>query len=602
MTRLHIHIVALYLLRNTKSVAALYARRLSEELFNASEKCPCLTADQLPDSFFLLDLECTKTCEDGITRCMVLDSTKNKEGECVPVDYGLGRCEYWDDYADFTRRECQNKLSMEPWCGSAWCFVDENNCERPNIKRDNNPINGTNVMTSYETCGNVDTYSEGKVLETIQGAHLRISFPGDSSDGYTLLTDPNNSSKKMGSMRDLMLGSDDGHTAGLAKLHNFTWEVKPISNNSLGRYSSSYTACVHEVALNETDMCIGAFWTTSERLLLTPFTTVIYSDSFYLVSFKDSQRDFLDTFLTPLAPFTNDAWMWLSLVVLYMAGAVNLVQTYNDENEAEDDSSDDGENKSYVTRVKKFACIMGDNLYYGVTSMAKGEVTSESEEPSVAEKIIIAGFMLFALIVLTAYTASSAAALVVDNTGVKYDNLNAILSSPSANLCIENAIADMFMKINTGFNNTSKLINKENVAAMMEAMDNGVCAACVMKQDAIDYIMAQDDEHCDKLRAGDVLLTIGNAYPVSSSYASALTYASGKTVNEGKYEPLRDRAKQVYVGSGKCGGDEESSSSDSEFEKLGTSELLAPLIITSGCTTIGLLVFFWPSLMLGHLR
>ena len=54
--------------------------------------------------------------------------------------------------------------------------------------------------------------------------------------------------------------------------------------------------------------------------------------------------------------------------------------------------------------------------------------------------------------VLTAYTASSAAALVVDNTGVKYDNLNAILSSPSANLCIENAIADMFMKINTGFN------------------------------------------------------------------------------------------------------------------------------------------------------
>ena len=31
-------------------------------------------------------------------------------------------------------------------------------------------------MTSYETCGNVDTYSEAKVLETIQGAHLRISF------------------------------------------------------------------------------------------------------------------------------------------------------------------------------------------------------------------------------------------------------------------------------------------------------------------------------------------------------------------------------------------------------------------------------------------
>lgn len=72
------------------------------------------------------------------------------------------------------------------------------------------------------------------------------------------------------------------------------------------------------------------------------------------------------------------------------------------------------------------------------------------------------------------------------------------------------------------------------------------------------------------------------------------------------------------------GGDDE----DSEFEKLGTSELLAPLVrvlinymrhyvvqfglrsqsvdisfssvlklITAGCTSIGLLVFFWPTFM-----
>ena len=249
------------------------------------------------------------------------------------------------------------------------------------------------LMTSYETCGNVDTYSESKVLEDINGKHLRVTFPGDSSDGYTLLTDPNDSSNKLGSMRDLMLGADG--VDGLADLHNFTWEVRPISDNSLKRYSSSYTACVHEVALNETDMCIGAFWTTSERLLLTPFTTVIYSDSFYMVSFKDSKTDFLDTFLTPLAPFENDAWMWLCFVVLYMAGAVNLVQTF-DERMEEDDSTGE-EDRNYVTRMKKIGCRMGDNVFYGVTSMAKGEVTSESEEPSVAEKIIIAGFMLFAL-------------------------------------------------------------------------------------------------------------------------------------------------------------------------------------------------------------
>ena len=45
-----------------------------------------------------------------------------------------------------------------------------------------------------------------------------------------------------------------------------------ISNTSLSQYSSSYSACVHDVAMNETDMCIGPFWLTSERQLMSPFT------------------------------------------------------------------------------------------------------------------------------------------------------------------------------------------------------------------------------------------------------------------------------------------------------------------------------------------
>eukprot|EP01046_Picozoa_sp_COSAG06_P113749 COSAG06_NODE_60510_length_270_cov_1.409357_1_plen_46_part_01 len=43
----------------------------------------------------------------------------------------------------------------------------------------------------------------------------------------------------------------------LAEDVGFTWEVHPVSNWSSTRYSSSFTACVHEVALGATDMCIG---------------------------------------------------------------------------------------------------------------------------------------------------------------------------------------------------------------------------------------------------------------------------------------------------------------------------------------------------------
>jgi hypothetical protein len=40
-----------------------------------------------------------------------------------------------------------------------------------------------------------------------------------------------------------------------------------VSEASKSRFSSSYTACVHEVALGETDICIGNFWMTPQRLV-----------------------------------------------------------------------------------------------------------------------------------------------------------------------------------------------------------------------------------------------------------------------------------------------------------------------------------------------
>ena len=41
------------------------------------------------------------------------------------------------------------------------------------------------MYRSYETCGNVD-YSG--ILYDLEGAHIRVSFPSDGSDGYTLVT------------------------------------------------------------------------------------------------------------------------------------------------------------------------------------------------------------------------------------------------------------------------------------------------------------------------------------------------------------------------------------------------------------------------------
>jgi hypothetical protein len=97
---------------------------------------------------------------------------------------------------------------------------------------------------SYETCGNLDSYAAEKHYSSLRGRHIRVSYPGDSSTGYTILT--NDDGSRDGSVVQFM--RDIAADAG------FTWEVHEVSPASRARYSSSYSACTHEVALNRTDV------------------------------------------------------------------------------------------------------------------------------------------------------------------------------------------------------------------------------------------------------------------------------------------------------------------------------------------------------------
>ena len=114
-------------------------------------------------------------------------------------------------------------------------------------------LDGWQLAYSYETCGNLNSYSPVRHYDLVRNRVFRVSYPGDSSSGYTLVTD--NNGNRDGSMVKLM--------QEVAVAGQFTWEPHAVSNDSLSRYSSSYTACVHEVALNRTDICIGNFWCVS---------------------------------------------------------------------------------------------------------------------------------------------------------------------------------------------------------------------------------------------------------------------------------------------------------------------------------------------------
>ena len=57
----------------------------------------------------------------------------------------------------------------------------------------------------------------------------------------------------------------------------------PITQKSREATVSSYTACARDVALNNTDLCVGGTWLTVERLRITTFTSNLGADTFNIL-------------------------------------------------------------------------------------------------------------------------------------------------------------------------------------------------------------------------------------------------------------------------------------------------------------------------------
>ena len=92
----------------------------------------------------------------------------------------------------------------------------------------------------------------------MQGKTLRVSYPGDSGTGYTLVTRDDNKQKT---------GSVVAFMDQIAAEGRFSYELRNVSQastdwvNKLAREASgdpqkkgsSWTACVHDVALGNTE-------------------------------------------------------------------------------------------------------------------------------------------------------------------------------------------------------------------------------------------------------------------------------------------------------------------------------------------------------------
>jgi len=87
-----------------------------------------------------------------------------------------------------------------------------------------------------------------------------------------------------------------------------------VSSESLALYNNSrFSACVHDIHLNKTDLCVGPFTETFSRRNLTTFVSPLDTNNYQLlVKTKKVNISFFKLF----EPFTFKVWICFGCFVL----------------------------------------------------------------------------------------------------------------------------------------------------------------------------------------------------------------------------------------------------------------------------------------------
>ena len=276
-----------------------------------------------------------------------------RAGVCYGLDYGSRGCRAYDAaVAD----ACQTNNPPQ-WCFNRWCYVAGWNClkphhnsrffpgvlmanasllaEAPGVERtsgadisvdENVDIAELSRLSySYETCGIVDhfTYADGfSALSTDLSARgpLRITIPGDEPP-YIVTLANNTVAHVLGtSHRD---GSIVRYVTDVIESLGLTWVELPITPESRAAHSSSsFTACAHDVALNNTDICVGSVWAFEFRRRLTAFSAAIEPANLHLIVKKQPQTSLIGLIGRPFAPFSPLMWFGLFAAMMYAGYAI----------------------------------------------------------------------------------------------------------------------------------------------------------------------------------------------------------------------------------------------------------------------------------------
>lgn len=302
-----------------------------DDLFGGSAGCPCINTSALPWRAIM------RESEESVEGKKFLRSVK---GLLYQRGYGSSHCAPHDNYTRTCREvlagdqqwEATGALLLDAdnkeksWCKDSWCYVDPNDCHvRPGsdspLLRQDTQTSGffrQPLQYSYETCGTINSF-DVTYRAAIMKKELRElpSFvigaaPGDDDflrkRGFKFLV---NVLGKMGVTEDKIT-------------------YRKVSNRSLSLrkelfMGSSWTACVHDVALGLVDACGPLFLDLPIRRRLAPMVRMT-AMPMYLMGRTRVDESVWDLMQKPFRPFTLPLWVTLLLVMILVGCAMGTVE------------------------------------------------------------------------------------------------------------------------------------------------------------------------------------------------------------------------------------------------------------------------------------
>lgn len=84
---------------------------------------------------------------------------------------------------------------------------------------------------------------------------------------------------------------------------------------------------MHDVALNNTDICVGSTWVTESRRRIAPFTSSIKNIGIHVITKRNDASDLTIGALLyqPFKPFSNTLWLSLLACLVYAGYAAYIL-------------------------------------------------------------------------------------------------------------------------------------------------------------------------------------------------------------------------------------------------------------------------------------